>query len=226
MAIRLRQVALVARELAPVVDELQRRFGLEVAYRDPAVAVFGLENAVLPVGQELLEVVAPTREGTAAGRYLDRRGGDAGYMVICQTDDHPPRRRRVGALGIRTVLDHSEPGHEIMQLHPADTGGSFLEIDWAEGATWPPAGDDWERAVRTDVVSGIRAVTVQAPDGAALAARWSEITEIDLDGSTLPLSGGEIRFASGDEGLVAVELASSGGAAEDATICGVRFTLT
>lgn len=209
-----------------MVAQLQERFGIEVAYRDPGVAMFGLENAVFPVGEEFVEVVAPTREGTAAGRYLDRRGGDAGYMVICQTDDHAPRRARVEALGIRTVLDHSEPGHEIMQLHPADTGGSFLEIDWAEGTTWPPAGFEWEKAVRTDVVSGITAVTVQAPDGAALAARWSEITEIDLDGSTLPLQGGEIRFASGEEGLVAVELMASSGGGQTATICGVEFTLT
>jgi hypothetical protein len=35
--LRLRQIALVARKLAPVVEELRDVFGLEVAYRDPAV---------------------------------------------------------------------------------------------------------------------------------------------------------------------------------------------
>ena len=35
--IRLRQVALVARDLEPVVEDLRDAFGLEVAYRDPGV---------------------------------------------------------------------------------------------------------------------------------------------------------------------------------------------
>ena len=42
-------------------------------------AEFGLENTLMPVGRNFLEVVAPIQEGTAAGRYLDRRGGNGGY---------------------------------------------------------------------------------------------------------------------------------------------------
>ena len=48
---RLRQIALVARELEPVVADLCAVFDLEVAYRDPGVAEFGLQNAVMPVGE-------------------------------------------------------------------------------------------------------------------------------------------------------------------------------
>src|SRR5262245_59477551 len=54
MGLRMRQIVLIARELAPVVDEIRDVFGLEVAYRDPAVATFGLENAVFPVGNQFL----------------------------------------------------------------------------------------------------------------------------------------------------------------------------
>ena len=70
--IRLRQVALVARDLEAVVDDLRTSFGIDVAHRDPAVASFGLQNAVLPVGNQFIEVVSPTREGTAGGRQLER----------------------------------------------------------------------------------------------------------------------------------------------------------
>ena len=38
--------------LAPVVEEMREVFGLKVACRDPAVAAFGLENAVFPVGKQ------------------------------------------------------------------------------------------------------------------------------------------------------------------------------
>ena len=59
--IRLRQIALVAADLESVVRDLHEAYGLEIAFRDPGVARFGLHNAVLPVGNQFIEVVAPTR---------------------------------------------------------------------------------------------------------------------------------------------------------------------
>ena len=93
-----RQIALVAHELDPVVEQLCRVLGLRVAYNDPGVAVFGLVNAVMPVGGEFLEVVQPVKDDASALRYLHRRGGDAGYMVILESDDaHAHRDRIMGA---------------------------------------------------------------------------------------------------------------------------------
>src|SRR5215475_8049112 len=79
MNLRMRQICLVARQLAPVVDDFREVFGLEACYRDPGVGKYGLENALFPIGNGFLEVVAPVRDGTTAGRYLDRRGGDGGW---------------------------------------------------------------------------------------------------------------------------------------------------
>ena len=47
MAVRLRQVALVVEDLEPAVLELEAALGATVCFRDPAVAAFGLENALL-----------------------------------------------------------------------------------------------------------------------------------------------------------------------------------
>ncbi|MBT7756607.1 MAG: hypothetical protein HN732_04725, partial [Rhodospirillaceae bacterium] len=68
--LRLRQICLVAHELAPAVDDLCEVLGLATCHHDPAVGAYGLENALLPVGTNFLEVVAPTESGTAGGRYL------------------------------------------------------------------------------------------------------------------------------------------------------------
>ena len=137
--------------------------GLEVCYRDPGVEVFGLENALFPVGNQFLEIVAPIEEGTAGGRYLERRGGDGGYMVITQCDDHAPRRRRVEELGVRLAHSSTCRGEfRNMQLHPKDTGGSFFEIDEQLGAgahdadgPWLPAGPGlaWREHRRLDRVT-------------------------------------------------------------------------
>ena len=100
MDLRLRQICLVAHELAPVVDQLTHIFSLEVCYVDPGVGVFGLENSLLTVGNQFLEVVVPTEAGTAAGRYLERRDGDGGYMVITQCGDRDARDGRIAALDV------------------------------------------------------------------------------------------------------------------------------
>ena len=52
---QLRQIALAARELAPTVDTLTEVLGIEVAFNDPGVGVFGLENGVMPIGETFLE---------------------------------------------------------------------------------------------------------------------------------------------------------------------------
>ncbi len=235
--IRLRQVALVARDLDAVVADLHAAFGFDVAFNDPAVGAFGLVNAVIPCGNQFIEVVSPTREGTAGGRQLERLGGDGGYMVICHTDDHGAVRARVEQLGVRTVIDAVEPhldGYHIMQLHPADTGGSFLEIDFQPGGDdpqgpWAPAGPDWQRARRTGVTDGIVAVEVASRDAESTAARWAAITGIELDGAALRLGDATVTFVDGPvESLVAVTLHATDRSrvGERRTICGVEFALS
>jgi catechol 2,3-dioxygenase-like lactoylglutathione lyase family enzyme len=218
--IRLRQVALVAHDLDEVVADLDRVLGLEVAFNDPGVAMFGLRNAVLPVGTQFIEVVSPVQEGTAAGRQLERLGADGGYMVISHTDDQSPFRERAVVLGIRTAFEADDHGYQIWQLHPGDTGGSLLEIDVQPGGDdpngpWMPAGPDWQRAVRTDVVSVISAVELAVPDPDTTSARWREIL-----GQT-HFDNAEIRWSEGVGGLVAVELGD--GATVSHRIGGVEF---
>lgn len=213
--IRLRQVALVAHDLDSTVDSLRRELGLEVAYNDPGVGAFGLHNAVLPIGTQFVEVVSPVQAGTAAGRHLERLGGDGGYMVICHTDDHDAVRARAGSLGIRVALEADDHGYKILQLHPADTGGSFLEIDYQPGGEdpsgpWMPAGPNWQAAVRTDVADAIVAVEVRDPEPDKVAARWSEIFDRPVAGRTIELDNATIRFAEGRGGLVAIDLRGRG----------------
>lgn len=239
--LRLRQIAFVAHDLDAVVGQLHEALGVEVAFRDPGVATFGLDNAVMPVGDQFIEVVAPVREGTAGGRYLDRRNGDGGYMVILQSDRHELRKQRVAELGIRTVLQHDGREYHIMQLHPADTGGSFLEIDEQIGGDdiggpWEPAGPDWQRARRTHVVTGISAAELQSPDPAALAERWSAILERPVrlvEGvPTIALDNADLRFVEAvdgrGEGLGGIDLAAASTqiASIPTIIGGVRITVT
>ena len=226
MSIRIRQICLVANQLAPIIEDMKAVFGLEVCFKDKAVKVFGLENSLFPVGNNFIEVVAPIQENTAAGRYLKRRNGDGGYMVICQCDTHETqlgRRARAKSLNIRTVMDHEDAGFHGMQLHPADTGGAFFEIDWdakgePEGNWMPAGGSGWTSARRTEVIRGFSAVELQASDQRGLAERWSSIAEIPLRTDSrgrieMPLDNASIRFVEATDnrgdGLGAIDVVTA-----------------
>ena len=203
---RLRQVALVAQELDPVVNDLCAVLGIEVAFNDPGVGAFGLRNAVMPIGDTFLEIVSPVQSNTTAGRYLERRGGDGGYMVILQCDDLDADRARVAALGIRVVWQADLPEIRGTHLHPRDTGGAILSLDWADPPTsWKWAGPEWEQHIRTDVVSEITAVELQSDDPLALAQRWSQVLNrpVARTGAgivRIVLDQGAIRFAHTTDG--------------------------
>lgn len=239
--LRLRQIALVARDRDAVVDRLKSELGVDVAFNDPGVDVFGLHNAVMPIGNQFLEVVAPIKENTAAGRYLDRRKGDGGYMVILQCDEHATRKARLGdELGVRFAMAHDGKEYKILQLHPADTGGSFLEVDEqiggedVENGPWEPAGPNWQHARRTDKVGGITAAVIQSDDPARLAARWAQLLDLDLGGGDMPtlaLDNATIQFVEATdgrgEGLAGMYLAPGTEPAlpRELEICGMRITV-
>ena len=213
MSIGLRQICLVAEKLAPAIEDFKAVLGLEVCFKDPGVAVFGLENSLMPVGANFIEVVAPVKENTAAGRYLKRRNGAGGYMVICQCDSHATQighKQRAAALNIRVAWEHESKGFHAMQLHPADTGGAFFEIDWdakgePEGNWMPAGGSGWTVARRDEVVTAYNAVEMQSADPRGLAERWSKIAEAPLRNDArgrleLPLDNAAIRFVEAIDG--------------------------
>jgi hypothetical protein len=203
--LRLRQIALVARALEPVERQLTSALATEVCFRDPGVGKYGLHNALWALGGTFLEVVAPVRDGTAAGRYLDRRGGDGGYMCILDCDDLDARRAQLRALGLRVVEDvragDAVLWSEAIHLHPKDTGGCLLSIDRHSGGAdtmggyrW--AGADWHSKARRDVV--ISGAVLQCDDPAATAQRWEHLlrrpAEASADGHELRLDNAVIRF--------------------------------
>jgi hypothetical protein len=226
MFLRLRQLCLVAGQLEPVVDTLSAVFGVPVCHRDPEVGRFGLHNALLALGSSFVEVVAPTREGTAAGRYLQRRGGDGGYMVILDTDDLPHWRHHVADIGVRIAAPLALGDYEGAQLHPQDTGGALLEINTTRGGAdllgaYGPAGPHWQQAVRTDRVDAIFGAVLQGPDPARLAARWGQILQRPVvrigDEWRLAVDNAVLRFVPADdgrgEGLSGIDLRVKDGAA-------------
>ena len=204
---RLRQVCLVAPHLEPVVSDIAAILGLEVCYRDPGVAKYGLENALLPVGSTLLEVVSPTQDGTAAGRFLDKSHGFGGYMAIFSCDDPDERGRHAQEIGVRIANTIDHPPYHGVQLHPRDCRAAFIEFNHTAGTDdvlcpYPPAGPDWQRSIRTDTTLALLGVELQGPDPEDLAQHWSRIIGLSVsrgehDAPQIVLPNAWLRFMPG-----------------------------
>ena len=205
---RLRQICLVAPQLEPVIADIAGIMGLAVCYRDGNVAKYGLVNALMPVDTILLEVVAPFRDGTAAGRFLEKTGGRGGYMAIFACEDPDARAAQANAIGVRTanVITHA-PYHGV-QLHPRDCRAAFIEFNHTDGSDdvlgpYPPAGPEWQKFVRKDVTRTLTGVEMQSPDPLALAEHWGRIigvavTRSDAGDAELRLPNCRFRFVKGE----------------------------
>ena len=212
MTIHLRQICLVANKLAPAIEDLKEVFSVKPCFVDPGVEHFGLENTLLAVGTDFLEVVAPVEENTTAGRYLERRGGDGGYMVIVQVatktevDDY---KQRAADNQVRVAFDVDREGWRILQLHPGDMRASFLDVEWVgkpdfEGTWHAAGGEGWKDKIATDVVAGYAGVELQGPDPMALAKHWGAVTGIEVEQRNgmpvIPLANAELRFVEATDG--------------------------
>jgi hypothetical protein len=217
--VRLRQAVLVAEQLEPVVAKLRERLGLNEPFRDPGVAAFGLTNAVFALGDCFLEIVSPAQPDTAAGRYLDRHGGDGGYMVMFDLEDLDGARSRVAQAGIRVVWQIDLPDISGTHLHPADMRGAIVSIDASRPyGSWRWGGPDWTGRTGAGAPGRLDAVTLAVADPEAVARRWAQVLGVPsaADGSqgdeppALELDGAVVRFAAADsdatEGLSEIVL--------------------
>lgn len=201
---KLKQVALVAADLTPVRSALFELLGLEDDFADAGVGEFGLTNSVMAIGETFLEVVSPKQEGTTAGRLLQRRGGDGGYMVIAQVEDIEPVSTRIDQLGIRKVWEINREDVSAFHLHPKDIGAAIVSFDEMRPASeWWWAGPDW-RTRKARHVGAIVGVTIQSDDPERVANSWSAAfaRQIRLDGEALvmALDEGHVRFVEAVDG--------------------------
>ena len=211
---RLRQVAFVAEPLAPAVEEVRSILGLDVCYEDPNVGKWGLTNALFPIGTDFLEIVSPFQPGTSAGRYLTRRGGNGGYMVIFQSADARVERERLAAQGVTFIHEADRQGpYHATQFHPKNLGGILVSIESCgppetfrnPAGPWYPAGQNWEPHIRTERISKLLAVELQAENPEALASTWSKVLDVpvsrdSIGAAQLVFENASVRFVTAIDG--------------------------
>ena len=212
---RLRQLVIAAHDLESVSSTLCDVLGAEPGFVDPAIATFGLVNRVMVIGDTFLEVVSPNQEEAPATRFLKRRGGDSGYMVILQTEDLAAERARIDAEGIGVNWEVDLPDARAMHLNARDVGGAILSFDQMDKPeNWKWGGPDWRQKVRSDITTGLLGAELESEDPQGLAHRWARAIGspvcIGINGNPEILLEDEtfVRFVPGragkGEGLVGI----------------------
>jgi hypothetical protein len=207
MSLRIRQIVLAARDLAATVAQFQALFGIRVCYRDPEVEKFGLENALMAIGDQFLEVVSPIRADTAVGRHLDRHG-DSGYMLILQTDDLARAQARLDQLSVRIVWRAAHPDIKAVHLHPKDIGAALISIDEATPPeSWRWAGPNWKQYTELEAGKRVLAVTLSARYPDAMSRRWAQVLGAappakSHDGFCIQIDGGALEFIQANTDVI------------------------
>lgn len=215
---RIRQAVLVAEDYPAVAARLQAELQLGDPFNDPGIAGFGLRNGVFTAGDTFIEIVSPTRPGTTAGRFLQRLGGDGGYMVMFQEPSADEARARMEQLGVRIVWTVEHDDICDLHLHPKDMPAAIVSLTAANPpGSWRWAGEAWEGKVPEHGPGGITGLTVQANDPAALAARWAEV----LDETVTTIDGQPAIEV--DEGRQVLRFVAAAGRTE--SICGIGVAL-
>tara|TARA_B100001029_G_scaffold89718_1_gene73657 strand:- start:1888 stop:2625 length:738 start_codon:yes stop_codon:yes gene_type:complete len=200
----LRQLVMVSSLRDPIVDSLCKLFDIKVSFNDPGVGHFGLENAVLPVGTDFLEVVSPVEKNTTAGRYLDRRSGDGGYMVIIQVDDFSDVQNNVKENNVTVVWESEHPEARAMHLHPKEMGGAILSLDWMNPKeSWKWAGPNWKQFVNTSTINRFVGVEIQSDNPEAMKIKWQSVLRVPenkIRDNEIKLDNTWIRFVEDEDG--------------------------
>lgn len=250
MSLHLRQICFATRDFDATRARFAEIFGAPPCFSDPDVALFGLENALFQIGTDFLEIVSPTGPKAPINRFLDHAGGDAGYMLIAQTESRDAQdaiRRRAEASGIRVAWEMTHRGADFLQWNPADTGGAFLETSFDHAGEprghWSAAGG----LIGLDNRLRLLGATVTTPEPEAVARRWAALTGCPLDetASRLDFAGKSVTFRAPDAarprtgitdialhvpepGALLARAAAAGAPAEAGgfDLCGVRIAVS
>lgn len=170
----LRQVALITRDLDESLRFWTELLDLEECYRDD-LSAFGLSNVLLPIGDGFLELLQVDHSGSAGARFLERHG-EGLYMTIFEGTDADALLRDLEEQAIPVAWQHDSPQYTSVHLHPRAMGRVLYSIEHPKQAgEWPPAGFDWRRHVRTDVVRRIAGVGQITPNADEDAGRWHRL---------------------------------------------------
>ena len=120
---------MAVRDLDEAIATYERLFGATVEHRDE-LASQGVIAAAMRVGEDRIELLAPTGEDTPVGRFLARRGPGMHHVAL-ETDDVRGALRELSDAGARLIDEAPRPGLfglEVAFVHFESVHGVLTEV--------------------------------------------------------------------------------------------------
>jgi methylmalonyl-CoA/ethylmalonyl-CoA epimerase len=126
---RIDHIGVAVDDLERAIELYRDRLGMPLQHRE-TVEQFGVEAALLGVGEGHVELLCPTSAESAVGRFLERDGPGL-HHVAYQTDDIEAALEAVRSAGLRLIDERPRAGirdSRVAFVHPKATGGVLTEL--------------------------------------------------------------------------------------------------
>ena len=131
---KIEHVALAVADLDAAIAHYREVWGIEVSHREK-VEDQGVEEAMLPLGDTFLQLVAPTGEETTVGRFLANRGEGLHHLAY-EVDDLARTLEDMKAKGVQLIDEvprRGGRGHLVAFVHPKSNHGLLVELIQSPG---------------------------------------------------------------------------------------------
>ncbi|MGI8709221.1 MAG: methylmalonyl-CoA epimerase [Actinomycetota bacterium] len=126
---KIEHVALAVADLDAAIAHYREVWGIEVTHRE-TIEDQGVEEAMLPLGDTFLQLIAPANDETTVGRFLASRGEGLHHLAY-EVDDLPRTLEDLKAKGVRLIDEvprRGGRGHLVAFVHPKSNHGLLVEL--------------------------------------------------------------------------------------------------
>ena len=126
---KIEHIALAVADLDAALDLYSSIWGLEVESRE-RVEDQGVEEAMLPLGESYLQLLAPTGPDTTVGKFIDKRG-EGLHHIAYEVDDLPGALAELKSKGVPLIDEAPRVGgrgHMVAFVHPKGNHGLLVEL--------------------------------------------------------------------------------------------------
>jgi methylmalonyl-CoA/ethylmalonyl-CoA epimerase len=126
---RIDHIGVAVVDLEAAIELHSEVYGMTLVHRE-TIADQGVEAALLVVGENHVELLAPLHGDTPVGHFLAKRGPGL-HHVAYQVADVEAALRSVRDAGLRTIDESPRTGirdSRVAFVHPASVGGVLTEL--------------------------------------------------------------------------------------------------
>lgn len=122
-------IGVAVEDLDEAIALYRDRLGMTEQHRE-TVEQFGVEAALLEIGDAHVELLTPVQPDSGVARFLERNGPGM-HHVAYRTDDIDAALERLRQAGLRLIDEEARTGireSRVAFVHPKSTGGVLTEI--------------------------------------------------------------------------------------------------